>query len=298
MAGSALSSFGTLGYPQPIADSTPPQGDRANAVVSGQFTAIGNGKAISLAGPANFAIWASYNTALTIAAAGSNAGTVGAAGQIATGASVNSVLVPPGTTIASIAGSNVTFAFPIYRLAGQLGSNGQISGLPWTAGLLGATVTGPGIPSGAITVTQTPATNPSLPAGTVQLSTLSTTPGTGVTPGLSGVAPLFNFALTANAISAGTDSAAIFTGAAITFSATVQLERSFDGGQTWLVANTGGSGTLAQYTAGTHVQATFGEPEQGALYRLNCPAYTSGTINYRISTTGAAGLSLAINQLS
>jgi hypothetical protein len=36
------------------------------------------------------------------------------------------------------------------------------------------------------------------------------------------------------------------------------------------------------------------EPEKGVLYRLNCIAFTSGTINYRISTTGQAGTTLNV----
>ena len=39
-----------------------------------------------------------------------------------------------------------------------------------------------------------------------------------------------------------------------------------------------GAGSLAQFTAGTPVNHPFGEPEQGVLYRVNCVAYTSGTI--------------------
>lgn len=101
---------------------------------------------------------------------------------------------------------------------------------------------------------------------------------------------------TANIVS-GTDAAAIVTGAGILYVGTVQIERSFDGGRTWIVCNVGGSGQLAQYNAGTPVSLTFGEPEKQVLYRLNCVAYTSGVINYRISQTGGAAESLAIGQL-
>lgn len=98
-------------------------------------------------------------------------------------------------------------------------------------------------------------------------------------------------------ILAGTDANATFTGAAIAWSGTVQVERSFDGGSTFIVCNIGGAGALAQYTAGP-VTFTFGEPERNVLYRLNCIAYSSGTINYRISQTGGAAESLAIGPLS
>ena len=79
----------------------------------------------------------------------------------------------------------------------------------------------------------------------------------------------------------------------------MQLERSLDGGNTWIIANVGGTGTLAQYTAGTPVSVTFGEPEEGITYRWNCIVYTSGTINYRISTTGGAATAFgSLNQLA
>ena len=99
--------------------------------------------------------------------------------------------------------------------------------------------------------------------------------------------------ITTASVLAGADAAASFTGAAISFSGTIQLERSFDGGATWVVCNVGGTGTLAQWTAGTPISVVVGEPEKQVLYRLNCIAYTSGTINYRISETGAAPLTLS-----
>ena len=294
MAGSSLSSFGLLLYPQPISDGSPPAGDRANEVVTGTFAAVGPGNDFPIVGPANFAIWAAFNTALTISTAGTNSGAVASAGAIAAGCAINSTLLPPGTTVKTIAGTAVTFAFPTLRLYGVLQSNGQITGLPWTAGLRGAAVSGPGIPAGA-TVASTPATNPGLNDGAVQLSNLATTPGA------QGQPVAFSFALTANAISAGTDAAATFTGASIVWTGSVQLERSFNGGQDWVVCNVGGSGTMAQYSAGTPVSATLGEPEAGMIYRLNCTALTPAAgvaVNYRLSTTGAAASSLAINQLS
>ncbi len=67
------------------------------------------------------------------------------------------------------------------------------------------------------------------------------------------------------------------------FVGTVQLEKSYDGGNTWLVAGVGGGGQQAVYTAGTAVGFVVSEPETDVLYRVNCPAYTSGVINYRLS---------------
>jgi hypothetical protein len=66
-----------------------------------------------------------------------------------------------------------------------------------------------------------------------------------------------------------------------TFSATVKLERSFDGGTTWIVCGKDSSGTESAYTGA--VSLTVTEPEQNVLYRWNCTAYTSGTVNYRLS---------------
>ena len=58
------------------------------------------------------------------------------------------------------------------------------------------------------------------------------------------------------------------------------------------------AGALAQFTAGTPVSVTFGEPEKNVLYRLNCIAYTSGTINYRFSQTAGANEALNFGPLT
>lgn len=56
-------------------------------------------------------------------------------------------------------------------------------------------------------------------------------------------------------------------------SATVDVERSFDSGSTWV--------TVESFTA--DAERIGKEPENRVMYRLNCSAYTSGTITYRIS---------------
>lgn len=66
-----------------------------------------------------------------------------------------------------------------------------------------------------------------------------------------------------------------------TFNATAQLERSFDGGATWLPVSRDIVGSGAVFSAPFSLQVR--ETESGVLYRLNCTAYTSGTINYRLS---------------
>lgn len=65
-----------------------------------------------------------------------------------------------------------------------------------------------------------------------------------------------------------------------TFSAGVQLERSFDKGTTWLPITTAGT-QLYKWTAPWSESAE--DDEVGVLYRLNCTSYMSGTVNYRIS---------------
>lgn len=54
--------------------------------------------------------------------------------------------------------------------------------------------------------------------------------------------------------------------------ATVSLERSIDGGVNW--------GTVESFTADAE---KIGECADSAKFRLNCTAYTSGTISYRLS---------------
>lgn len=93
------------------------------------------------------------------------------------------------------------------------------------------------------------------------------------------------------AIAAGTDANATFTGAGVSGDVTVQLEKSFDGGATWLVVNQDKNGTACRWElASAHinnaVDFTQSETaERGVAYRLTCPAYASGTANYRISNT-------------
>lgn len=66
-----------------------------------------------------------------------------------------------------------------------------------------------------------------------------------------------------------------------TFVGTVILERSFDGGTNFLPVAIDTSGTPNAYTAPMSI--VVNEPEPGAIYRLRCSAYTSGTITYRMA---------------
>ena len=275
------------------ASGLPPAGDQATAYVGGSFAAVGPGRSFAFRGPMNLAIWSAINTTLTTTARSLTASVASATG-LAIGDAINSVNVPAGTTVGNLSGTTVTLAPPTvtYPVVANA-SSATVSGLPAgvSAGLVGATVTcaypGVVIPGGT-TVLSSPTD------GTIILSNAVTSIAAS-----KNTQPQFDFALAAAAITtSGADAAALFTGAAISYSATIQLERSFDGGKTWLVCNIGSSGVLAQWSTGTPVNLTFGEPERQTMYRLNCIAYTSGAPNYRISQTGGANESLAIGPLT
>ena len=290
-----------MGIPAPLgvaASGKPPPLDQANAVLEGTFGAVGPGQCFAFRGPMNLSIWASINTALTTTADSLDA-TVASGTGLAAGDAINSSLVPRGTIAGVVSSDDVTLVLPIVTLEGLLTAGlAQIAGLAETDGLLGAGVSGPGVQSGTtVTAIVQPAAapTPGLPDGTTGTVALSLPPSS--VPIRPGQQP-FDFALTAEAIPTGTDAAALFTGAAIDYTGTVQLERSFDGGATWIVCNIDRAGTLAKWATGTPVSQTFGEPEKNVLYRLNCTAYSAGVINYRISQTGGAAESLAIGPLS
>lgn len=88
---------------------------------------------------------------------------------------------------------------------------------------------------------------------------------------------------------AGDSAAAVFYGSFNvsiwgTFSATAQLQRSFDGGTTWLPLSIDLAGDTLQFTA-PYSGFPWAELEHQVLYMLVCTAYTSGTLNYRLSQT-------------
>jgi hypothetical protein len=254
----------------------------------------------------NLMVWGSVTNVAFTTTKGSLAASVSTGTAMAVGGAINSANVPAGTTWGTFSGTAGTLALPAISLrATNISTSSAALTLPAgsnVAQLLGATVTVPSnneqvsIPAGTTVVSiqqldiPPTSTSPGRP-GIIILSAAPT-----VAPGIKGIHPL-RFALTSNAIVTGVDAAAIFTGAAVTFSGTFQVERCFDGGLTWLPCNAGGGGTLASYSAGTPVSLAFGEPEKNVLYRVNVLAYTSGTINYRISQTGGATESLAIGAL-
>lgn len=66
-----------------------------------------------------------------------------------------------------------------------------------------------------------------------------------------------------------------------TFVGTVELQRSFDSGVTYVPVSKGSSGNAADYT--TPASLVVLEPEPGILYRAIMLAYTSGTATVRLS---------------
>jgi len=268
-----------MGIPAGIgvgASGIPPAGDIAHAVLTGTFTAIGPSQPFGFQGFANFAVWASINTALTTTA-GSLSASVSSGTGLAAGVAVNSVNVPAGTTWATFSGTTGTLALPTQSYYGLIDEAGTITGMPSTTGLLGAAVTGPGIPGGTTVASVLSSSSVALSAAPTSIPALA-------------IPQSFTFAPTGAAIRvSGADSKATFTGAGIGWTGLVNIERSFDGGSTWIVCNAGPS--LAQYPSGP-VNTSWNEPERGVLYRLNCVAYSSGTINYRISQTAAAAMAL------
>jgi len=131
----------------------------------------------------------------------------------------------------------------------------------------------------------------------------SVSSGTGISAGMTVISPAGNVPLgttwatfsgtsgtlafppgftSANVVS-GTDSGATFATVAVT--ATVQLERTHDGGATWIPAGIGGAGQQAIYTNPGGFTAQIVEVERGISYRVNCTAYSSGVLHYRLSGT-------------
>src|SRR5580704_13153856 len=226
-----------MGIPAPLgvaAAGLPNLGDQANAVVSGQIKAVGPTAPFAFRGPMNLLVWGSVVATLTTTA-GSLAATLNSASGLATGNAIASKNVPPGTTVGVLSGTNVTLALPPITLSGTADTTGVISGLESTAGLLGATVTVPSNNEGVTLPAATTVTaiiQPAVPAGLlvpaqrgkVQLSAAPT-----AVPAVIGPVP-FQFAPTANGVTVtGADAAANFTGAAVNYAGTINIERSFDG---------------------------------------------------------------------
>lgn len=66
-----------------------------------------------------------------------------------------------------------------------------------------------------------------------------------------------------------------------TFTGTVTVERSFDGGTVWIPLSTDLIGGLLSFTSQRSLIAE--EVERNVLYRMSCTAFTAGPINFRMS---------------
>ena len=67
------------------------------------------------------------------------------------------------------------------------------------------------------------------------------------------------------------------------FAATLQLQKSFDGGNTWIPYGADDSGVIPTLSAPTAFRVV--ESELGINYRLACTGFTSGMVNYRLSAS-------------
>jgi hypothetical protein len=95
------------------------------------------------------------------------------------------------------------------------------------------------------------------------------------------IASTFTSATTGNAILCSANRLEFNVAIWGTFVATVQLEKSYDGGTTWIVVARDTTGATASYSSPCAFSVR--DIEAGNLYRLNCTAFTSGTVNYRLS---------------
>ena len=268
--------------------------DRANALVTGTLVGVGPGKAVPAWGPMNFIAYGVLADALTCTK-GSSTAAVNSSTNVSVGDTIKSTLVPAGTTVKTSPGAGViTLAFPTQTWRGAISIANAVITFPYgvPSGLTLATLVGAGVsdPRGyfgsGVTV---------LSVGVDGVSLRLSAPPTSAPANASDV-PM-EFALTNNCVTTGTDSAATLTGSVTplgTATTTLILERSFDGGYTWVPLNIGGSGAPAIYTNQVGpISISFGEPEAGLTYRVNCSAYTEVsnlTINYRWSATGQAGI--------
>lgn len=150
--------------------------------------------------------------------------------------------------------------------------DGKNQGGFFNAALWGTKATTVTTTSGSVTATVASATG--LAVGqTIQSANI---PAGTTIAGLSGTTVTLSAAATADG--AGT----AFTAVGAAFAAVIQLERSFDGGATYIAAGIDANGNPASYTD-TNISLTVKDSERNVLYRWNCITYTSGTPNYRIS---------------
>lgn len=291
-----------MGVPAPqgvgASGKSPLVGDMANGVIQGSLAAVGPTKPFAFLGPMNLSIWGEFTDELTTLVGDLSAVL---ATTVAAGSSINSTLVPRGTTVGSVVGTDIEMVLPTLTYYGKI-INGvaKITDILDTSKLLGATVSGLGVVDAqTVTAIDVASVAPSLnnpqgTRGTVSLSAVTTE-----APQSNAPTP-YEFVLADDVIATGVDAAAIITGSTIGLTGVVQLERSFDGGATWLVCNIGGAGALAQWNTTSPISLAFGEPENMVLYRLNLVSVTPATnvaLKYRISEAGQAARTLSVPTL-
>lgn len=290
-----------MGIPAPAgiaASGLPPPGDQATAVVTGVFTAVGPGQPFAFRGSVNIEIYGGTTTPgaflVNNVIGGENGATVAGVGD-----TFRNNLLPPGSTVTAVIQTTpnpiYTYAQPIVTFLGTANlfapqiTISSAAGAMTINNMLGATVGGAGIPAGT-TVTgiiQSPIAATGQSPGQAGILALSAQPTS--TPGQVQALVPYTFALAQAGLTRNL--AADFNGTIIgpneTFTGSVQLEFSYDGGSTWLLAVFPNTVNKAILSTGTPVSISF--PQSGAevLYRLNCTALSAGTINWRMSQTGA-----------
>jgi len=273
--------------------------DFANGVDQGVLSAVGPSKPFAFYGTLNLWVWTEFTTSLQVTNASLN-GTVGAAGTIAAGAAIRSTVVPAGTVVQSITGTTPTLVLPVQTyFAKSIGGKPTLTGIYDTEWLAGASVSGLGFSGATVLSIDTPSIIAAGQVGAGSPGSVTLNANSSAGPQNQQPTP-YEFTLASAGLTSGTDNNAVFTGAGIGLTGQIQLERSFDGGQTWIVGNVGGSGALAQFSTATPVSVAFGEPEKETLYRLNLTALTPSagySLHYRLSATGQAATTIALQTL-
>lgn len=298
-----------MGIPAPLGINgfgTPVQGDQATAVDSGSFIAPGVSVPFAFYGMANFSLYCEAVDLLTTTQGSFTATVSGATSAlIAPGTAIRTSLFQNGTVFSVFSAGSGTLSFqPISVYGNVLALSNIVTGNFVTDGffpgvdLTGAAISGVGIQPGT-TITQIVVHSNQLfgmPAFTpIQASIMLSLPATISSDPKKQVGTQLTIIPTANMVPTSSANS-FFTGSTIAYTGSVQLEKSFDGGASWIVANIGppGSGAMAIYQNASSVSFSLFEPERQVLYRWNCTAITlSGTesIQYRISETGSLNLS-------
>lgn len=290
-----------MGIPAPAgisASGLPPPGDQASAVVTGTFTAVGPGQPFAFRGNVNISIYGGTTTPgaflVNNVIGGENGATVAGVGD-----TFRNNLLPPGSTVTAVLQTTpnpiYTYALPIVTYQGTANlfapqiTISSAAGAMTINNLLGSTVSGAGIPAGT-TVTgiiQAPIAATGQSPGQAGILALSAQPTS--TPSQVQALVPYTFALAQAGLTRNlaADLNGTIIGPNETFTGSVQLEFSYDGGSTWLLAVFPNTVNKAILSTGTPVSFNFPQAGGEVLYRLNCTALSAGTIIWRMSENGA-----------